>query len=299
MPRRANLTPVFEAMLEKATRLCEARFGISCATRTSVQRAGRGVSADFAEIAALRQRCRHHHAGPTPYRHVGGRAFVHVHDLQTDESVQRRRSGRSPGRVGGVRTFSFVPLRKEGDIARLHSSSPAGGPAVLRQADRAARKLRGAGGHRDGQCPAAAGDPPAPGRIAGHLRQHGRRGRDVRRRNAARCLEPEFPADPRSARCVSRRAAELAEYFRYIAARGEYGVDRAGSGDPPRRRGCRPAMVALRTHAAGRHGSSRCGAIAVPGGGVRPDLQRHHRAEARRSRDPRRTRRRRSGARGN
>ena len=45
----------------------------------------------------------------------------------------------------------LVPLRKDERAARRdHRLSP-GGPAVLRQADRAVAELRGAGGHRDGE----------------------------------------------------------------------------------------------------------------------------------------------------
>src|SRR6516165_10775489 len=51
-------------------------------------------------------------------------------------------------------------------------------------------------------------DPPASGRVARHLRQHGRRGRNVRRRAAARGVEPQFPADARSTRHFAGGAAE-------------------------------------------------------------------------------------------
>ena len=45
----------------------------------------------------------------------------------------------------------LVPLRKDDALLGSSSHLPPGGPAVHRQADRAAGELRGAGGHRDGE----------------------------------------------------------------------------------------------------------------------------------------------------
>ena len=77
------------------------------------------------------------------------------------------------------------------------------GAAVLGEADRAVAKLRRAGGYRDGERAAAGRNPPAPGRIARHLRQHGRRRRDVRRRT---CGWPPGTAISSNSRPARRRS---------------------------------------------------------------------------------------------
>jgi hypothetical protein len=154
-------------------------------------------------------------------------------------------------------------------------------------------KLRGPGGHCDGQCPAAGRNPS--GRVARHFRQYGRRCRNVRRRAAARSVEPQFPADSRSARHLSWPSGRAwPTTFRHLATHGEYGeVDVE-------------AEVRRLIEAAGRQYSTErtrpdgraieVRANPVPGGGSsssaagRHHLQRHHREETRRGRDPRRAR---------
>ena len=112
-------------------------------------------------------------------------------------------------------------------------------------------------------------DPPAPGRVARHLRQYGRRGGDVRRRPAARRVEPEFPADPRTPRSAAGRAAELSPISSAILAdarRIRRGRCRSGS-----RAGCRSddrdAMVASSGRAR-MAGSSRCAAMRCRAAGL-------------------------------
>ena len=103
-------------------------------------------------------------------------------------------------------------------------------------------------------------DPPAPGRVARHLRQHGRRCRDVRRRAAARRVEPQFPADSRPARRAAGGAAELSPTTSAILAeRGEFGAERhRGGTQPPARSDRRRSCASSARGPTG--GSSRCAA---------------------------------------
>src|SRR3954471_5997063 len=108
-----DLAPVFDAMLEKAMRLCEAAFGF-LATYDGGRfhyAAGRGLPSAFAQL--LREPwCPG--AATAALRVVQGEAFVHIADLLEDEGT---RGGASTRRaiieLGGARTQLTVPLRKD------------------------------------------------------------------------------------------------------------------------------------------------------------------------------------------
>ena len=57
--------------------------------------------------------------------------------------------------LGGARTLSVVPLRKDGALLGVIHDLPPGGAAVHRQADRTAGEFRRPGGDRDGERAAA------------------------------------------------------------------------------------------------------------------------------------------------
>ena len=108
-----NLAPVFDAMLEKAIRLCDSAFGIlstydgEC-IHTPASRGTTPALADF-----LREPIRPR-PGMALYRLVNGEDTVHVADI-TD--LEAYRSG-SPGPkgladLGGARTILLVALRKD------------------------------------------------------------------------------------------------------------------------------------------------------------------------------------------
>src|SRR5215472_6406062 len=110
-----DLTPVFDAILEKALRVCEAAFGF-IASYDGEQfhtMAGRGLPPAFAEI--LRTPYRPPQGAPAQ-RLVDGESFVHIGDLLEEEGTVQ---GLTPVRRGLVetargRTFLTVALRKEG-----------------------------------------------------------------------------------------------------------------------------------------------------------------------------------------
>ena len=113
-----DLQPVFEAMLEKAVRICEAKFG-------NIHRwDGQGFQlvATFNLPAAFaKARNRLPFVRPTPDnvfgRMVSTKTVIHVADLASDDAY----IGRNPATVaaveqGGVRTMLFVPMLKDDDI---------------------------------------------------------------------------------------------------------------------------------------------------------------------------------------
>src|SRR3954447_22382460 len=106
-----DLAPVFDAMLDKAMRLCEAAFGVLWITdgKTFSAAGLRGVPPDYAEFVQGRSR------KPEPEtalgRLIGGEPFVHVPDVTTrdirDEVVRKLVD------LGGTRTLLAVPLRRD------------------------------------------------------------------------------------------------------------------------------------------------------------------------------------------
>jgi GAF domain-containing protein/CheY-like chemotaxis protein/HPt (histidine-containing phosphotransfer) domain-containing protein len=106
-----DLTPVFDAMLDKAMRLCEAAFGVLWTLDGEMFRATaiRGVPPDYAEFVVSQRR------KPEPDTALGqlalGKAIVHIADVgsrhTTDEIVRKLVE------LGSVRTLLAVPLRKD------------------------------------------------------------------------------------------------------------------------------------------------------------------------------------------
>jgi adenylate cyclase len=109
-----NLAPVFEAMLEKATDLCDAAFGILWTLNGQWYHAAafRNVPRAFAEFLH----------DPMPAisqmplgRITAGETFVHIADLTAEENY---RTGvqvtRHAVELGRIRTLLTMPLRKEG-----------------------------------------------------------------------------------------------------------------------------------------------------------------------------------------
>ena len=178
-----ELRPVFDAMLEKAMHLCEAAFGMLWTYEGDRYHAAAVQGAPPAFVEFVRQpQLPPYHPESGLGRMLQGQDLAMHEDMSSEEAY---RTG-DPLAPGDRRSW-WCPQRGDGFIAQGRNLAgciyrlPPGSPAVLRQADRAAAKLRGASGHSDGQCAAVGRDPPASGRAARHLRQYGRRSGDVRR----------------------------------------------------------------------------------------------------------------------
>jgi len=109
-----DLAPVFDAMLEKAMRLCEAAFGVLWTLDGDAYRAAalRGVPPEFAEFVVSQPR------RPEPDTALGqlasGESFVHVADITSRHTTSE--IARKLVELGSIRTLLAVPLLKDGDM---------------------------------------------------------------------------------------------------------------------------------------------------------------------------------------
>src|SRR5262249_52197804 len=115
-----ELAPVFNAMLEKATRLCEAQTGhlLRYENGTFSRAASLGIPEEFDRLLPLNT--------PMPdaitkdsvvARLLTTREVVHVHDLRDDESYQARApAGCALVEQPGIRPALFAQMRRDGDI---------------------------------------------------------------------------------------------------------------------------------------------------------------------------------------
>jgi GAF domain-containing protein len=113
-----NLTPVFDAMLEKAMRLCGAAYGVlrSFDGRHMRMLASHGVPAEYAEFLAR-------NASPPTSEWVPGTALLRaLETAQPTQTMDARESvgyrgeaagGRAIADLGGARTILHVPLVKD------------------------------------------------------------------------------------------------------------------------------------------------------------------------------------------
>jgi len=107
-----QLEPVFNAMLENAVRLCEAKFGtlFKYDGEGLMIEAGLGIPQPLAEYLKQRQKFKPL-AGSTMERLVETRQVVHVHDVTQVDGLS------SPSaRLGGARTYLGVPMLKENEL---------------------------------------------------------------------------------------------------------------------------------------------------------------------------------------
>src|SRR5262249_44557437 len=112
-----ELEPVFQAMLENATRICEAKFGILWQMEAGAARlsASLGLPQAFSDFMQGGPYTPSEHAPLT--RVVRRRQVAHVHDF----SVERAYTERDPLAVAsvelaGVRTLLVVPMLKETEL---------------------------------------------------------------------------------------------------------------------------------------------------------------------------------------
>src|SRR5580704_3251943 len=112
----ADLAPVFDAMLEKAMRLCEAAFGTlwTYDGQSFQSAAHRGVPAEFADFLASHSPSPVAGPGTGSARILQGELLIHSVDLADSESY---RAGDPHRRalvdLGGARTGLIVALRKD------------------------------------------------------------------------------------------------------------------------------------------------------------------------------------------
>jgi GAF domain-containing protein len=109
-----DLEPVFDAMLEKATRLCEAPFGILRTWDGDRFHFGAVYGEPwFANLVRQRHPFRQGRDGSPLGRILAGEPIVHVANTLSDESYQTSSNFRDMVEASGVRSGIKVALRKE------------------------------------------------------------------------------------------------------------------------------------------------------------------------------------------
>ena len=128
-----DLVPVFDAMLEKATRLCEAAFGVL--NTYDGERFQTGATLHVAPAYAAYRAENPHTYGPGtfPRRILGGERLIHIVDLTAEETYRNGDVGRRA--PGGNRRCPHLPRCRTGERRnglRLHYSLPSGSSPVHR-----------------------------------------------------------------------------------------------------------------------------------------------------------------------
>jgi GAF domain-containing protein len=140
-----DLAPVFEAILEKAHRLCGAAFGSLGIFEGETWRAvvQHGYGEPLASV--LRKGVRSSDSPPLQEL-IDGAPRVHLADLgQLDLPIARANV------AAGIHALLVVALRKDDALLGTISIARCEPQTILREEYRAARKFRRAGGHRDGE----------------------------------------------------------------------------------------------------------------------------------------------------
>jgi GAF domain-containing protein/two-component sensor histidine kinase len=109
-----DLAPVFDAMLEKAMRLCGAAFGElqTYDGERFTEAAMRGLPARYAEFRTSKTHV--YGAGTVPARLLAGERPVHVLDITLEDAYRDREPNRlALADLGGARTVLAVPLLKD------------------------------------------------------------------------------------------------------------------------------------------------------------------------------------------
>ncbi|HET9847187.1 MAG TPA: histidine kinase, partial [Candidatus Dormibacteraeota bacterium] len=109
-----NLAPVFDAMLEKAMRLCDAAFGTLASFDGSTLRtaAMRGVPPEYARFRMNNPPT--YGSKTAPGRFIAGERLIHNVDLKTEDAYREGEPNRRAlVDIGGARTALQVALRKD------------------------------------------------------------------------------------------------------------------------------------------------------------------------------------------
>ncbi len=111
-----DLQPVFEAMLEKAVRVCDANFGNAYRWdgQTSSLVASHNTPAAYAEF---RKRSPIFKDGSPTGRMLATKTVVHIEDVAASQLYLNRNPPQVAAvELGGMRTFLAVPMLKEGEL---------------------------------------------------------------------------------------------------------------------------------------------------------------------------------------
>ena len=115
-----DIVPVFDAILERATALCEAHLGILGLYESGRYRqvAHRGASPEFEKWLFSEQASLVRDLTTGIGRMVATRKPVHIVDLTAEPAYRDRNPARvATVEIGGARTFLAVPMLKEGRLA--------------------------------------------------------------------------------------------------------------------------------------------------------------------------------------
>ncbi len=162
----------------------------------------------FAEYSRRRNPVRSRHRAGAAWRRRGRRG-VQIADV-TGRSLRRRSVCVKTVELGGARTILPVPMLKDDELDRRNHHLPPGGPAIHRQADRAAAELRRAGRHRHREHAAAQRIARVAGAADGDVGGAASH-QSARRASWSRCSRPCWRtrrafARPSSARCSASTA---------------------------------------------------------------------------------------------
>jgi GAF domain-containing protein len=114
-----DLAPVFDAMLEKATRLCGAHTGhlVRYENGALIRAASFGVPEEFDELFPLNAPMPDAMVRDSiPPRMIAGRSIIHVPDLREDESYRVGAPAEVAAVQAGIRTALYVPLIKDQEV---------------------------------------------------------------------------------------------------------------------------------------------------------------------------------------
>jgi len=112
-----DLAPIFDTMLDKATRLCEATFGIMHTYDGERFRAGAAHRVPAALVEWRERNPLVFGPGTAPARMIAGEDLVHTVDLMASEAYQSGDpSRRALVDLGGARSHLIVALRKDSDL---------------------------------------------------------------------------------------------------------------------------------------------------------------------------------------
>jgi GAF domain-containing protein len=106
-----DLAPVFDAMLDKATRLCEADFGILLTYAEDHYRAAAFHNVPSAYVSALQEPIR-----PSASRIARGDPIAQIENAAADEELLSHPTVRGGVELAGFRTVLAVALRKDGAL---------------------------------------------------------------------------------------------------------------------------------------------------------------------------------------